>query len=285
MPFPSFTTSPTDDPSSSPGDTPDELAVPDEPGESTVEDESDRGTDDDMAGETTGGGGQGEDERVIEIGGPTLENTYPTNPFVLENVNIPTCTLFTNTESNVPVTVRSVSLVNQTPPNAPGLALGAKPATNGYCSPQGPDYPSSIRKTFASCTNAKLEPAARTACPVEVRATGKDGIDYTATLVLRLSAVCTRVSGQPCARLPGRAHPTASDPITVMWTVTRHYTGCFAPRERDGISEEEMAGRCPPLERVGDPAPNGEPGTNQDPGSGNDPGNTRTAPTPSSDNG
>ena len=290
--FPSFTTSPTPStsptsptsptsgptgPTAGPTGSSDEPVAPEETTGAPVPVESDHVTDDDNGGND--GGGQGEDVRVIEIGGPTLDNTFPNDPFNLEDVGAPTCTQFTNDDSIVPVTVRSVRLVNHKPANDPGLALGTNPASNFYCTRQSPDYPDSARKTFKNCINAKLEPNGRTACPVEIRATGKTATKYTATLVLRLSAVCTQLKGQPCARLSGRAKPTASDPVKVVWSYTHPVSACLIPQ-----GDEEAQRRCRP-EDFTDPPSSSEPGANRERGSGEDPRRNRTEPTPSTDNG
>ncbi len=299
--FPTFTTSPTSSasptsatsgPTAVPTGSSSAAPIPEETTGGPVAEESDHvpgdadGGDDngDSGGGEDNGGGGAEDERVIDIGGPTLDNTFPNDPFNLEDVGAPTCTQFTNGVSSVTVTVRSVRLVNHKPANDPGLALGANPASNFYCTRQSPHYPDNARKTFKNCVNARLEPAGRTACPVEVRATGKVATKYTATLVLRLSAVCTQLKGQPCSRLSGRAKPTASNPVTVVWSYTHPYAACLIPRGPNGYDEEAQR-RCRPGDFTEDPAPSSEPGASRESGSGENSRRNRTEPTPSTDNG
>ncbi len=140
--FPSFTTSPTPStsptsptsptslgptgPTAGPTGSSDEPVTPEETTGAPVPVESDHVTDDDNGGNDDGGG-QGEDVRVIEIGGPTLDNTFPNDPFNLEDVGAPTCTQFTNDDSDVAVTVRSVRLVNHQPRQSPGARPRRQP--------------------------------------------------------------------------------------------------------------------------------------------------------------
>ncbi len=231
--------------------------VPTEPGETTVPDEPEAppggGSNPGGGGGSAGGGGTGggstgggsEDDREIAIGGPTLDNTYPTNPFALPEVGRSSCVVFTNPRSDLPVTVRSVELRDQRPSGDPGLALGRTPSRHGQC---GADfYPPGLRSLADECTDAVLEPEQRTGCPVEVRSTGTVGTDYTAILVVQLSATCTSLADEPCVRLSGRARPSPSEPVIVTWTDTRRYCSCLVPRERDGAEflSEESQGRCP----------------------------------------
>ena len=225
-------------------------------------------------GGRSGGGGTSEDERDLEVAGPTLDNTFPTNPFALPAVGGSSCVIFTNPRADVPVVVRSVRLVDQQPSDDPGLVLGSNPSGHGQCSPSHPSYPSELQTLQPSCTDAQLRPAKVTGCPVEVRSTGSAGTDYTAALVLRLSATCTALSGEPCLRLAGRREPTAADPVTVTWTETRRYTSCLAPHTRSGeFSDEEGQGRCPPVESASPP-----PGSDGDPGSDSEPGSGEPSP-------
>ncbi len=229
-----------------------------EPGSGGVPDESDRPATGGGHGQSNGGGGNGgggsgggggggggeEDERVIEIGGPTLDNTYPTNPFALPRPNSSSCVIFTNTESDVPVTIHSVRLVDQRPSDDPGLVLGSNPSSYPQC--QSGFYPPGLEQMDETCLDAVLEPGRRTGCPLAVASTGDVGTDYTARLVLGLSATCTDRAGEPCSRLGRRGGSDERAPVTVTWTVNRKYTSCLVPRERDGeFSEEEGRGECP----------------------------------------
>ena len=241
--------------------------VPSEPGGDPVPAESDRPPDEE------GGGGGVEDERDIEVAGPTLDNSFPTNPFALPRVGATSCVVFTNPRADVPVTVLSVRLVDQQPPDDPGLELGETPSAHDQCRPSHPGYPEEVQTIVDHCVNAVLDPQERTGCPVEVRSVGSVGTDYTAILLLQLRATCTSLSGEPCARLTGRADPTSDDPVTVTWTETRRYCSCLVERERSGeFLPEEGDGRCPVDEPSPAPASPSEPTADQEPGSGEEPG-------------
>lgn len=243
------------------------------PTESTggpVPEESDRPTSGDEGEGEDGnedegdGDGDDEDERVLEVGGPTLDNTYPTNPFALPYVGGSSCVLFSNRTSDVTVTVHSVRLINLQPPEDPGLELGTEPSEHPQCSNQPAEQTWTV---YANCSEAKLEPNAATACPVEVRSIGTIGTDYTARLILRLSATCTDLVGEPCDRLVGRAAPTATQPITVTWEDSRRYSSCLVPRERGGAEflPEEGDGRCPLDTATASPSETSD-GSSQEPG-------------------
>jgi hypothetical protein len=217
--------------------------VPTESDDGPVTDETD------LPPDTDDGGEDGDDERVLEVGGPTLDNTFPTNPFALPHVDGSSCVLFTNRTSDITVTVRSVDLVNLEPPGDPGLVLGPTPSEHPQCA-NAPGFPGEVGESvtvFATCTGAQLEPDEATACPIEVRSVGTEGTDYTARLVLRLSASCTGVVGEPCDRLVGLATPTAEAPVTLVWEDSRRYSSCLVPRDRGGAEflPEESEGRCP----------------------------------------
>lgn len=234
-------------------DSPSPGAPPLEPGSTVVPPESDRpsGTGGGGGGGGEGGGGGGgdgdEDVRVIEIGGPTLDNTYPTNPFALPAAGRSSCVVFTNRSSDVTVTVRSVELINLQPPSDPGLALGTSPSQHAQCTTGSGSLPEQLQTIHPDCVHADLEPDQATGCPVEVRSTGTVGTDYTARLVLRLAATCSGLVGEPCDRLVGRAAPTSAEPVIVTWEVSRNYSSCLVPRERGGAEflPEEADGRCP----------------------------------------
>lgn len=216
-----------------------------EPGDTAVPDETDRPTDSGgNGGDDSGGNSGGEDERVLEVAGPTLDNTYPTNPFALPRVGGSSCILLSNRLSDVAVTVDSVKLINLQPTGNPGLALGDAPNQHPQCVNAPSEQTWTVR---ATCVGARLEPDAASACPVEVRSTGTVGTDYTARLVLRLSATCTTPVGEPCDRLVGRATPTPAEPVTVTWEFSRRYSSCLVPRDRDGAEflPEEADGGCP----------------------------------------
>ena len=256
---PELTSSPSGSPSSS-----SEQGVPTEPVESTVPAESDRPTD---GGD--GGGGR-EDERGIELGGPTVDNTYPLDPWALHREGMSSCVLFTNRKAAATVTVHSVRLVDQQPPNDPGLALGDNPSAHRQCNAN--QAPLGLEKILNDCTNAQLEPKQRTGCPVEVQSIGTVGTDYTARLVLQLSATCTSLAGQPCARLTGHSNPTATKPVTMSWTDERFYSSCLIPRQ-PGEWGEAQDGECPPVDATSNASPSeSEPGSEEEPGSGDEPG-------------
>jgi hypothetical protein len=291
---PEPTSSLSSSPSSSPSSSSEQSAVPTEPAESTVPAESDRptggggdggggdgggdgggggGGGDGGGGGGDSGGGGGEDKRNIEFGGPTLDNTYPLNPWALRKAGMTSCVVFTNPRFDVTVTVRSVRLVNQQPSKDPGLALGANPSTHEQCRPGRPGDALKIKKLPDDCIDAKLEPKERTGCPVVVEAVGRVGTDYTATLTLRLSATCTELVGEPCAKLAGRSNPTATDPVTVTWTETRKYCSCLIPRDDGGGSPEEEKGRCPPVDKSTEASPSeSESGSEEETGSGEETG-------------
>jgi hypothetical protein len=210
---------------------------------------------------TGDGDGRVDDERVIEVAGPTLHNTFPNDPFRLDDSEQPTCTLFTNAVSNVTLKVTSVRLTNDTPPNNPRLVLGAHPAKNFFCTRNSPDFADPARKVYPSCVNAELSPDRRSACPLEVRAIGRLGTESTATLRLRMSARCTNLEGQPCAQLSGRAHPSRSHPVTVVWTLTKAYAACLT-RGSNGY-DEQADRRCNP-ETFPDQPPYGDSDTTEE---------------------
>jgi hypothetical protein len=169
------------DASSTSPSSPRDSELPTESTGGTVPEESDRPTsgngddDDDDDGDGDGNGdGDDEDERVLEVGGPTLDNTYPTNPFALPYVGGSSCILFSNRTSDVTVTVHSVRLVNLQPPGDPGLALGTEPSGHPQCSNSPGEQTWTVH---ANCSEANLEPNATTACPVEVRSIGTLGTD------------------------------------------------------------------------------------------------------------
>lgn len=253
--------------------------VPTEPGETVIPAESDRPTD----GGSEGGGAGPEDERGIEVAGPTLDNTFPTNPYALPRVDANSCVIFTNPRGDVTVTVDSVRLVDQQPAGDPGLALGDQPGEHPQCAPGHPSYPVDTDEIADDCVGADLEPAERTGCPVEVQSVGQVGTDYTATLVLRLTASCTTLSGEPCARLAGRADPTPADPVTVTWSEVRSYCSCLVPRERDGAEflPEESQGRCPSGTPSAAPSEEPEPDPDEEPGSEGEPSSEPPVPSPS----
>ena len=247
--------------------------VPSEPGGDTVPAESERPQDEE------GGGGGVEDERDLEVAGPTLDNSFPTNPFALPRVGATSCVIFTNPRADVPVTVLSVRLADQQPSGNPGLALGDTPSAHDQCLPSHPSYPEEVPTLVDHCVDAVLDPQERTGCPVEVRSVGSIGTDYTAILLLRLRATCTSLSGEPCARLTGRADPTSGDPVTVTWTEARRYCSCLVERERSGeFLPEEAEGRCPVDEPSPTPPPPSEPTADQEPGSGEEPGSDEPEP-------
>lgn len=232
------------------------------------------GSGDDSKGDNKGDDGSEEDDRVIEIGGPTLDNTFPTNPFALPRVGGSSCIIFTNSASDVAVTIESVRLVNLQPPGQPGMELGQTPSAHGQC---GPHFVESHVTMHPHCDGARLEPQGASGCPVEVRSVGQAGTDYIARLVLRLTATCSDLVGEPCDRLVGRAEPTAEAPVVVAWEVTRRYTSCLAPHHREGeFSEEEGSGRCPPVVESPSPDVTGDTG---DTGDGLDTGDTDTGDT------
>jgi hypothetical protein len=203
----------------------------------------------DSGGGDGGGGGGGEDDRVLVVGGPTLDNTFPTNPFALPDVGRSSCVMLTNRTSDLTVTVDSVRLVNLEPPGDPGLQLGSQPDAHPQCGtdPGFPGHVEGAETYYSTCVDAELQPDAGSACPVEVRSVGAEGTDYTARLVFLLSATCTEAVGEPCDRLVGRATPTAEDPVTVVWEFSRRYSSCLAPHDRSGAEflPEESEGRCP----------------------------------------
>jgi hypothetical protein len=242
--------SPTD-----PGD-----EVPAESDDGPVADESDRptesdggdgddGDDGDSGDEDSEGNDDGEDDRVLVVGGPTLDNTFPTNPFALPAVGRSSCVMLTNRTSDLTVTVDSVRLVNLEPPGDPGLQLGSQPDTHPQCGtdPGFPGHVEGAATYYATCVGAQLEPDEGSACPVEVRSVGAEGTDYTGRLVLMLSATCTSAAGEPCDRLVDRVTPTVEGPVTVVWEFSRRYSSCLAPHDRSGAEflPEESEGRCP----------------------------------------
>ncbi|WP_210428957.1 hypothetical protein [Nocardioides eburneiflavus] len=230
---------------------------------------------DDGEGDGDGDGdGDGEDDRVLVVGGPTLDNTFPTNPFALPDVGRSSCVMLTNRTSDLTVTVESVRLVNLEPAGNPGLQLGSQPDAHPQCgtAPGFPGHVEGAETYYATCVGAELEPEEGSACPVEVRSVGVEGTDYTGRLVLVLSATCTSAVGEPCDRLVGRATPTVESPVTVVWEFSRRYSSCLAPHDRSGAEflSEESEGRCPtgpaPPPSSGATESPSEPGTETEPG-------------------
>ena len=245
---PTEAAAPESDGASEPGPDP----VPKEPGQGEVEPEPGPGS-----GGSGGGGGEDKDEKVILTAGPTLDNTFPTNPFALPTPGRSSCVLWTNRDMSVAVRVVSMRLEQQEPADDPGLALGDNPRAADQCAPSFLPEAATI---VDQCPGAVLAPEQKVACPVEVKSVGSVGTDYTAKLVFRLSATCTNTEGNPCSELVGKAGPTAAKPVEVEWVMTKNYSSCLVERDRSGADffPEEAKGECPTDKSPASASPSGE---------------------------
>ena len=190
----------------------------------------------------------GSQPRTVRVSGPTIDNRYPADMLRFPAGETRICNPFTTGSSpnggsgpaGVPVTIRTVELVNQLPSGAPVFEV--IPVQDlSTCLLDAPPQSAPLQ-SVGNCVGATLPPYSEegtTACILGLEFSG--ATEYTATVRFHAEAICADTEASPCDAEEVRAlTPTPTAPITVRWfTDVGTVTGCPENPSTEG------SGDCP----------------------------------------
>jgi hypothetical protein len=160
----------------------------------------------------------------IDVSGARLDASTPRSD---------SCTDFSNTQFRLPVEVRSVDLITDTP----GRLLLDSNACRG------------VSNSGRRCENATLRPGAGCYTGVRLKSDAPPGL-YTGVITLLLAAKCTSKTIEPCTALGSEHRPSPQRPITVTWTDPGIDRSAFVPEPDPTGEPAETAEGTPPQGNV-----------------------------------
>ena len=191
--------------------------------------------------------GTGPRERTLTNGGPTLDNSYPSQSYE-DLAYIPStsyCGYISNgsarTGATVPVVITRLSAVDQRPAGSRAFTVDDD-CRNDYVPAGVPGTPT----VYQGCVGRTLPPwqASPAVCWMNVRVADRSG-NRSTRVRIDFAAVCTASTGDPCRRVAAD-RPSPSSPVTVRWSSTRTvWRACFVAHSEGHFGPDRDGDRCP----------------------------------------